>query len=191
MQPLTPTQEHVLLLLSTGSTAAAAAEAAGVHRNTIGHWRRTVPSFQQALAIAQYDRVLHWRDLAEENAAVAITTIREILADPKTPAGIRLKAALAILKECTTLPPQEPALENAAFNRNLATLFDPGPSVEDCAAAENSHNVHNSAQSVSAQPVATIRRATPKIGRNEPCPCASGRKHKHCCLNKTMQAAAA
>ena len=25
-------------------------------------------------------------------------------------------------------------------------------------------------------------RATPKIGRNEPCPCGSGKKHKKCCL---------
>ena len=25
---------------------------------------------------------------------------------------------------------------------------------------------------------------TPKIGRNEPCPCGSGRKHKKCCLAK-------
>lgn len=24
----------------------------------------------------------------------------------------------------------------------------------------------------------------PKIGRNDPCPCGSGRKYKHCCLNK-------
>ena len=24
--------------------------------------------------------------------------------------------------------------------------------------------------------------ATPKVGRNEPCPCGSGRKHKKCCL---------
>jgi uncharacterized protein YchJ len=26
-----------------------------------------------------------------------------------------------------------------------------------------------------------IRRATPKIGRNEPCPCGSGKKYKKCC----------
>jgi uncharacterized protein len=26
-------------------------------------------------------------------------------------------------------------------------------------------------------------RVAPKIGRNEPCPCGSGRKHKKCCLN--------
>lgn len=23
-----------------------------------------------------------------------------------------------------------------------------------------------------------------KIGRNEPCPCGSGKKYKHCCLNR-------
>jgi hypothetical protein len=27
--------------------------------------------------------------------------------------------------------------------------------------------------------------ASSKIGRNEPCPCGSGRKFKHCCLNKS------
>jgi uncharacterized protein len=27
----------------------------------------------------------------------------------------------------------------------------------------------------------TYRRETPKIGRNDPCPCRSGRKFKHCC----------
>ena len=28
--------------------------------------------------------------------------------------------------------------------------------------------------------VETVRRAAPKVGRNEPCPCGSGRKFKHC-----------
>jgi SEC-C motif-containing protein len=27
----------------------------------------------------------------------------------------------------------------------------------------------------------TIVRAGPKTGRNDPCPCGSGRKFKHCC----------
>lgn len=27
----------------------------------------------------------------------------------------------------------------------------------------------------------TYKRATPKVGRNEPCPCGSGKKHKKCC----------
>ncbi|MCD6673925.1 MAG: UPF0149 family protein [Burkholderiaceae bacterium] len=32
-----------------------------------------------------------------------------------------------------------------------------------------------------AMHVETVRRTEPKIGRNEPCPCGSGRKYKNCC----------
>ncbi|MEY4940995.1 MAG: hypothetical protein RIQ93_2730 [Verrucomicrobiota bacterium] len=28
-------------------------------------------------------------------------------------------------------------------------------------------------------------KAAAKAGRNDPCPCGSGKKHKHCCLGKT------
>ncbi|WP_310498444.1 SEC-C metal-binding domain-containing protein [Sandarakinorhabdus sp.] len=31
-------------------------------------------------------------------------------------------------------------------------------------------------------PVTTLRRAGPKVGRNEACPCGSGKKHKKCCM---------
>ena len=34
---------------------------------------------------------------------------------------------------------------------------------------------------------ATIRRSVAKVGRNDPCPCGSGRKHKHCCIAKTEE----
>ena len=33
-------------------------------------------------------------------------------------------------------------------------------------------------------PVQTYVRETPKVGRNDPCPCGSGRKYKKCCMNK-------
>jgi hypothetical protein len=29
-----------------------------------------------------------------------------------------------------------------------------------------------------------VARTTPSVGRNEPCPCGSGRKYKQCCLDK-------
>lgn len=32
----------------------------------------------------------------------------------------------------------------------------------------------------------TFRRDTPKVGRNEPCPCGSGRKYKRCCGDVTL-----
>jgi len=30
----------------------------------------------------------------------------------------------------------------------------------------------------------TVVRTSPKTGRNDPCPCGSGKKFKHCCCNK-------
>jgi len=32
--------------------------------------------------------------------------------------------------------------------------------------------------------VETIRRRGPRVGRNEPCPCKSGKKYKNCCMRK-------
>jgi preprotein translocase subunit SecA len=38
-------------------------------------------------------------------------------------------------------------------------------------------------QAAAAQPqkVATIVRGVPRVGRNDPCPCGSGKKYKKCC----------
>ena len=33
---------------------------------------------------------------------------------------------------------------------------------------------------------ATVRRFTPKVGRNDQCPCGSGRKFKQCCGRTTL-----
>ena len=34
------------------------------------------------------------------------------------------------------------------------------------------------------QKLEPIRRVGAKIGRNDPCPCGSGKKHKNCCMKK-------
>ncbi|MEK7858652.1 MAG: YchJ family metal-binding protein [Elusimicrobiota bacterium] len=31
-----------------------------------------------------------------------------------------------------------------------------------------------------------VERAAPKVGRNDPCPCGSGKKHKKCCAAKAL-----
>ena len=33
----------------------------------------------------------------------------------------------------------------------------------------------------------TYRRAMPKVGRNDPCPCGSGKKYKNCCMGKDLE----
>lgn len=36
-------------------------------------------------------------------------------------------------------------------------------------------------------PIQTIRRSRRKVGRNEKCPCGSGRKFKNCCMEKEVE----
>jgi uncharacterized protein len=39
---------------------------------------------------------------------------------------------------------------------------------------------------LSADDATTYRRIAPKVGRNDPCPCGSGKKFKYCCANITL-----
>jgi len=41
--------------------------------------------------------------------------------------------------------------------------------------------VSEAAQAVEAQAKARPVRTGPKVGRNDPCPCGSGKKYKNCC----------
>jgi len=103
----TPVQEEVLALLSAGHTATAAAAAAGVHRNTVGNWLRS-SAFRQTLSHIQYQKVLLWRDKTEALAPAAFETIQRIMADPRAPAGVRLKAALSIIASAASPLPAHP-----------------------------------------------------------------------------------
>lgn len=56
---------------------------------------------------------------------------------------------------------------------------DHAHAADDCGCGhdhhDHSHGHHHHA------PQGTVRRAGPKVGRNDPCPCGSGKKHKKCC----------
>jgi uncharacterized protein len=45
---------------------------------------------------------------------------------------------------------------------------------------------HRRAAARSAREGATYRRTNEKVGRNDPCPCGSGKKFKRCCGNNTL-----
>ncbi|HXM40996.1 MAG TPA: SEC-C domain-containing protein [Bryobacteraceae bacterium] len=137
---LTPAQQRALALLSAGSTATAAAQFVGVHRNTVGNWLRS-PAFREALIETRRDQDLAWREQARSLAGQALGAIQAVLADPQAPAAARLKAALAVQGR----PP-------AATHTPLVS-----------------------------KPAAPRPAAQP--GRNQPCPCGSGRKFKHCCIS--------
>ena len=82
-------------------------------------------------------------------------------------------------------PPSRPALRRAA----PVTLNEPGDRVPAFAGAWAAAGSSAGAAAVSRRParvggddaaVRTVRREEPKVGRNEPCPCGSGKKYKKC-----------
>jgi len=156
---ISPVQDQVLAALSSGASISEAADEAKIHRNTIGNWRRSSAEFRSAFVHSLYDRALLFREEAEQLAGSAFRTIRQILEDPKVAPSVRLKAALAILNQATALPPEPPP-------------SDPQPPTPEI--------VHNHAQ---LDPTHQ-QRTEPRVGRNQSCPCGSGRKFKICCLNK-------
>jgi hypothetical protein len=183
---LSPQQLAVICALSNGATTTDAAADAGVHRNTIANWRRNTLSFQNALANAQYDRSLFFREKMEEQADLAVETIRQILSDPKVPASVRLRAALAVMQVAST--PPEPK-KRTELEIKKVVVEETAPEVHNPAQSEpapNPEKVHNSAQSA-------YRREGPGApsgpGRNDPCPCGvpsgPGLKCKRCCLTKS------
>jgi len=53
------------------------------------------------------------------------------------------------------------------------------------AIAPNAREIHAFwlARRAQDSPTATVRRSEPKLGRNDPCFCGSGKKFKKCCLH--------
>ncbi len=105
---LSAPQHQVLVRILAGDTVQAAADAVGVHRNTVLNWRRSSQTFQNVWESVHYEQAMHWRDQLLPIASLAVDTIRDILADPNTPASIRLRAALAIHKIVSTPPAAQP-----------------------------------------------------------------------------------
>jgi hypothetical protein len=109
---LTAQQQHVLALLAQGSTVEAAAEAVGVHRNTVSNWRRAgSPEFRSAWQSAQIEQAAYWRDQLQLLGDVAVESLLHVLQDPKTSPSVRLKASLAVLNVISTPAPAHEADE--------------------------------------------------------------------------------
>ena len=188
---LSQTQHHVLAQISAGSTILDAALSAGVHRNTVGYWLRTDPDFRQAMADAQLTEILLWRQLAESHVESAFNTINEIRLDPKVPAAVRLKAAQIIIERaCAPLPlpphttpdPEPENVHNSAQNNPQPTDSKPVPSPQaDVRPFDAPRTLRES-----PKPLTPASPASPKVGRNDRCPCGSGLKFKRCHLGKPL-----
>lgn len=72
------------------------------------------------------------------------------------------------------------ALDYATLGRTISeTLSD---LAEEAEAAEEDDDLPD-AMFDDLEPVETFRNEAPKVGRNDPCPCGSGKKYKKCCLH--------
>ena len=162
---LTPKQHHVLALLANGHSLSQAAQAIGVHRNTICNWRRATPAFAREIEFAMREQALVWHDQAVELAPRASQVLSDILDNPDTAPALKLRAALAILKLASTPPPSlkgfsAPVIaEMEASHGQLLTWQSP---------VVHSPETENDAQSC------TIRRAhEPAVSPPHPLPAAA------------------
>ena len=173
---LTQPQLAALETLAAGATVTAAAQAAGVHRSTVYNWVRDNASFSAALRHSKIQAAEVIDDEIRELAALAIDTIRQLLASEKTPAATKLKAAQYVLHGVA-----EPALkivvaENRAFEFELTTAHEDFALDEAIGQPANSTKLDT--PPAVEKPAPVRQTSTP---RNAPCPCRSGEKFTRCC----------
>ncbi len=111
---LAPQQAEVITALVRGATVTDATRQAGVDRTTFYSWIKSDVKFQAELNRAKREQLDFLRAQLHGLANKAISTVREMLSGTDFPAGVRLKAALAILQGIGTLEPEEIGKTDAA-----------------------------------------------------------------------------
>jgi hypothetical protein len=111
-QNLTPKQDQVLILITSGFSATAAAERAGVHRNTVANWLRS-EEFCEALRKARGERENLFWDQCNVLATEALQALRQLMNDPAAPSHVRFRAAKAMLEHAQRFLPQTCAIVTA------------------------------------------------------------------------------
>jgi len=190
---LTAVQEHVLAHIANGATQTAAAASAGVHRNTVRNWLNS-RAFCQALAQAQYENACFWHDQTKALAQTAMEALHALLTHPDTRDAVRLKVSLAILDRVSRTPSYDDVPAPPQIHSNLHNLAQ----ADTEAPGDDTPPMHNPAQTGSEltpgpRPLTPVPggQQSPKVGRNDLCPCRSGKKYKRCCLGKPVLAGAA
>jgi AcrR family transcriptional regulator len=94
---LSPKQAQAATALARGATVTRVADALGIHRSTIYYWFKSDSLFRKALTELHREREERLRDEMRELEFLALSTLRDILQDPCAPAGVRLRAAMAVI----------------------------------------------------------------------------------------------
>ncbi|MEQ1439903.1 preprotein translocase subunit SecA [Fontimonas sp. SYSU GA230001] len=127
------------------------------------------------------------KDPKQEYKREAFTMFNDMLARYKHEV-ISLLARVRIQTESEVQQVEEQRRRQAqALERKMQLQHESAPGVEEAAvetasaeAAEGAGPRRLEAAPPPPQRPATVVREMPKVGRNEPCPCGSGKKYKHC-----------
>ena len=167
-------------LLATGVSIAATARACHLHRTTIHHWQRHNPHFATTLRDATLEQADRWNAESHQRAEASLAAVDTLLADPKTPATVKLKLALSILNSATAPPihhfssldeltKDECRPRQKAADKSLDIPVAPRPFP-----APPQISSHFITSTPAVESVETIRRNEPKIGPNQARPRGSG-----------------
>ena len=85
---------------------------------------------------------------------------------------IRTEMCTSLFRSASSLENFQQMLNHLSANARTTGPGDHAPSVEDYT-------------KTATLPKVTIKRTEPKVGRNDPCPCGSGKKYKKCCCNQS------
>jgi preprotein translocase subunit SecA len=83
------------------------------------------------------------------------------------------------MTENTTKSHDHLVLPGVAHSQDHDHAHDHAHGDDGCGCGHDHHHHHGHSHFA---PVTTLRRDGPKVGRNDPCPCGSGKKHKKCCM---------
>ena len=114
------------------------------------------------------------RDPLVEYKAEAFTMFEEMMASVKS------EIAGNVFRSASSLAAFENFLRDLPTQLSAPDLNAPSAFTQpgNAAAPQSQSNVVSEAIQAAATP---IKRDVPKVGRNEPCPCGSGKKYKQCC----------
>ncbi len=115
------------------------------------------------------------REPTEEERAAARAAAEAAQAAANAQAAAQARRNMRGHTEITRAMPQRPAAQD--FKLSKATLPSEANSAQ---AAEQAQRQAASQQQGRQQPTSPIVNNGPKIGRNDPCPCGSGKKYKNC-----------
>ena len=117
---LAPQKVEVITALVRGLSVTDATKQAKIDRTTFYLWLRSDATFHAELNRAKREHLDAMRAQLLGLAQTAVSTINEMLTSSDIPAGVRLKAALAVLQSLGTLEPEEIGeTDPAAMKREL------------------------------------------------------------------------